>query len=34
MDPWNFVRLLATYTLVIGVLWLLLARRFRRGLRP
>ena len=34
MDPWTFARLLATYTLIIGFLWFLLGRRFRRGLRP
>jgi uncharacterized membrane protein HdeD (DUF308 family) len=33
-DPWTLVRLLSVYALVLGLLLVLLGRRFRRGLRP
>jgi uncharacterized membrane protein HdeD (DUF308 family) len=33
-EPRMFVRLLSGYSLIVGLLMLLLARRFHRGLRP
>jgi uncharacterized membrane protein HdeD (DUF308 family) len=34
VDPWAFVRLASTYSLITGFLLALLALRFARGLRP